>query len=254
MKKCFLQSNQRKATADVSFGYQICAEKELWIMKNTGAKNRWLALIMIILGNVIYALAVKLFLLPTDLIIGGTTGISLIMNHFFGIPISAFVLIFNVAMLIVGLVVMGKKFALTTILSTFAYPIALEFWNRLLGDAVITHDIWLNTLFSGLGIGIGLGMVIRYGASTGGMDIPPLVLNHYFRVPVSAAMYGFDFAILILQVLYSPIENLLYGIVLTLVYTVVLNKLMMVGTTRSEVKIVSKKNKEIREAIMTSIR
>ena len=169
-----------------------------------------MSVLVVILGNMIYALALKLFLLPSDLMTGGTTGIALAVKHYTGFNISGVILIFNIAMLIVGFIVLGKKFALTTIISTFAYPISLEFFNRLFSDLVLTDNILLCTIFSGLGIGIGLAIVIRSGASTGGMDIPPLVLNHFFRIPVSVSLYVFDFTILIFQAAYNPVDNVLY--------------------------------------------
>lgn len=215
--------------------------------------RRSFSLFLVILGNILYALTVKLFLMPADLMTGGTTGIALAVNHALGIPISYFVLVFNVVMLLVGLMVLGKKFAVTTIISTFAYPIFLEILNKLLGDVVLTEDLWLCTLFSGLGIGLSLGLVIRAGASTGGMDIPPLVLNHYFRIPVSAGLYVFDFVILLFQAVYNPPEKVLYGIVLMLVYTFVLDKLLLIGTTRTEVKVVSKYHEQIRQAILQGL-
>ena len=116
---------------------------------------------MVLAGNMLYALAVKLFLLPAGLVTGGTTGIALAMNHSLGIPVSLFVLVFNILMLAAGYVLLGKTFAITTLISTFTYPIALELFDRLLGDLVITQDILLCTLFSGLGIGLSLGIVIR---------------------------------------------------------------------------------------------
>lgn len=118
---------------------------------------------------------------------------------------------------------------------------------------VLTEDLWLSTLFSGLGIGLSLGLVIRAGASTGGMDIPPLVLNHYFRIPVSAGLYIFDFVILLFQAVYNPPEKVLYGIVLMLVYTFVLDKLLLIGTTKTEVKVVSKYHEQIRQAILQGL-
>lgn len=215
--------------------------------------RRSFSLLLVLLGNMLYALTVKLFLMPADLMTGGTTGIALAVNHAFGIPISYFVLVFNIVMLLVGLMVLGKKFAVTTIISTFAYPIFLELLERLLGDVVLTEDLWLSTLFSGLGIGLSLGLVIRAGASTGGMDIPPLVLNHYFRIPVSAGLYIFDFVILLFQAVYNPPEKVLYGIVLMLVYTFVLDKLLLIGTTKTEVKVVSKYHEQIRQAILQGL-
>lgn len=208
------------------------------------------SLVTVIAGNVLYALAVKLFLIPAGLVTGGTTGIALAMNYALGVPVSLFVLCFNVAMLAIGFAVLGKQFAATTVISTFVYPAALEVFDRIFGDLAVTDDILLCTLFSGLGIGLALGIVIRGGASTGGMDIPPLVLNRYFKIPVSVSMYVFDFCILLVQAVYNPPEKILYGIVLVLIYTIVLDKLMLMGTTRTEVKIVSRKSEEIREAIL----
>ena len=68
------------------------------------------SLMIVILGNILYALAVKLFLMPAGLLTGGTTGIGLALNRSFGIPVATFVLIFNVTMLLIGWKVMGRKF------------------------------------------------------------------------------------------------------------------------------------------------
>ena len=132
------------------------------------------SVIPVIFGNFLYALVVKLFILPTSLMSSGTTGIALFLNHYLSLPVSLFVLVFNLFMLLVGFLILGKKFAMTTIVSTLVYPMALEFFNQLLGNLVITDNELLNTIFAGLGIGLALGIVIRSGASTGGMDIPPL--------------------------------------------------------------------------------
>ena len=171
----------------------------------------------VILGNILYAFVIRLFLLPGNLMTGGTTGIGLVVKHFTGASISGFVLVFNIVMLLVGWTLLGKKFALTTVISSFTYPIALEAANHIFGDLVITTDPMLNTIFAGLGIGIGLGIVIRTGASTGGMDIPPLVLNKYFRIPVSLSLNVFDILILVLQIVYNPPERVLYGVLLVMI-------------------------------------
>lgn len=207
-------------------------------------------MIAVILGNALYALSVKLFLLPSGLITGGTTGIAISVHHYFGIPISLFVFGFNVMMLVVGYLVLGKTFASTTLASTFLYPFLLELLNRWLGNMVITNDILLCTLFSGLGIGMALGIVIRSGASTGGMDIPPLVLKKFFKLPVSFSMYVFDVFILLSQALFSQSEMILYGIVLIIIYTMTLDKMLLLGTTRTEIKVISHRANEIRDAIL----
>lgn len=208
---------------------------------------------LIVLGNAIYAAGVVLFILPSGLITGGTTGIALIVNHFTGMQISAFVGVFNVAMFALGYLVLGRKFAMSTLVSTFSYPVMLGLIQKAVGDFVLTEDLLLSALFGGLLIGLALAVVIRLGASTGGMDIPPLILQKTLRIPVSASMYVFDCIILIGQMLFTPKQTCLYGILLVLVYTITLDKLLAVGASRTKLEIVSRHNDEIREAILEDL-
>ena len=80
---------------------------------------------MILLGNTIYALAIVMFILPNNMITGGTTGLGIAIHHYFGLPIHSFVLLFNTLMFLLGAAVLGMKFALTTLVSTFYYPVIL---------------------------------------------------------------------------------------------------------------------------------
>lgn len=221
-----------------------------------GMKQLWMRLletVIVILGNCIYAFGVAMFILPSGLITGGATGIALFVNDVTGVPVSAFVLGFNMLMLLIGFFAFGWKFAANTIVSTFSYPIALELITQLLNGYVMTEDLILCTVFGGICIGGAIGMVIRVGASTGGMDIPPLVLHKYFKIPVSKSIYVFDMLILLLQAFRSSGEQILYGILLVIVYSMVLDKCLMLGTAKMQIKVVSTKVQEIREAILTDI-
>ena len=216
-------------------------------------KSKWFPVVMVIFGNIIYSLTIKLFLLPANLMSCGTTGIGLVLEHLFGVPLTAFIFIFNLIMLGIGWAVLGRKFAMTTILSSICYPVFLEILNRLLGDVVITDNILLNTVFAALGLGLSLGIVIRMGASTGGMDIPPLILQKYFRIPVSATLWAFDFCILLTQLLFHSPEDLLYGVLLIIIISFALNKTMLFGTSKTEVKIISAKAEAIRDGILSQV-
>lgn len=206
-------------------------------------------ILFILAGNTLYALAVALFVLPGHLITGGTTGLALVANYHAGIPIAGFVAVFNLLMFLLGLFILGKAFAVTTLISSFYYPLVLGQLQRMIGDFVITEDKMLATIFAGLLIGGGIGLVIRSGASTGGMDIPPLVLNKKFRLPVSVGMYAFDCLILLFQMLFADKEQILYGLLLVLIYTVVLDKVLLIGGNQMQVKIISKQFEEISRQI-----
>lgn len=216
-------------------------------------KSKWLTLVQILLGSSIHALSVKLFLLPANLISSGTTGIALTLDHLFGIPMTGFIFAFNIFMLGVGWMILGKQFAMTTIVTSVYFPAFLELLNRVLGDVAITDNLLLNTFFAGMGLGLGLGIVIRAGASTGGMDIPPLVLQKFFRIPVAVSLWVFDFIIMLTQMLFHTPEDLLYGILLLIVTSVMLNKVILLGTSRTEVKIISSKAPEIRDSIISQV-
>ena len=214
-------------------------------MKQVNLKN----LCMILLGNTIYALAIVMFILPNNMITGGTTGLGIAIHHYLGLPIHIFVFIFNTLMFLLGAVVLGTKFALTTLVSTFYYPIILGVFEQIPSLQSITDDKMLSTICGGLMIGMAIGIVIRCGASTGGMDIPPLVLNKKFGLPVSVMLYVFDFMILILQMLFTNKEEIVYGILLVLIYTVILDKVLLMGSTRTKVEIMSKKYEELNRLI-----
>ena len=216
-------------------------------------KNRIFSVLLVLLGNTLYALAVKLFLLPAELMSCGTTGIALVVNRMTGIPLSGFILVFNIVMLCLGWWALGRQFALTTVFSSVFDPVALESLERLLGNVTVTDNALLNVLFAGMGIGLSLGMVMRGGASTGGMDIPPLVLRKFFRIPVSVSLWSFDFCILLAQMMYNSLEDLLYGIILIMVISFSLNKVLLLGTSRTEVKIVSSEASLIRDAILSRV-
>lgn len=210
-----------------------------------------LEILTIMLGNFIYAVGIVFFIMPSGLITGGTTGIAIAVNHYTKIPISSIVLAFNVIMFMIGLFVLGKKFALTTLISTLFFPLSLEVLQKVFVNFVITDDIFLCTIFGGVCIGSAIALVIRVGASTGGMSIPPLILNKYMHIPISVSLYVGDCIILALQVAFSDKNKILYGIILVMIYSIVLDKLLILGTNKIQIKVISGKSSELKDAIIS---
>ena len=219
-------------------------------------KNR-LELVMnlgaVVLGNFLYALTVKLFLQPAGLITGGTMGLALTANYLWGADVNLFVLLFNSAMLVLGYFTLGKTFAATTVASTFLSPFFMELIDRTIGQPVLSNDPMLNAFFCGIGIGVSLGMVIRAGSSTGGCDVPTILISRVLRLPLGGVVYVFDMMILLLQLMFSDGEGILYGIFMACIYTVVMDKMLLVGTDRTEIKIVSDKALQISDAIQAEV-
>ena len=200
---------------------------------------------LILIGNSIYAMAVTMFIIPNGLITGGTTGLALLFNRLAGLDIAIFVLAFNLLMFVIGGTALGWKFALTTLLSTLYYPLALGLCQRIPQLQNMTSDQLLAAIYAGLMIGLGIGIVIRAGASTGGMDIPPLVLNRKLGLSISVVLYVLDVCILFGQMFIANKEQVLYGILLVLIYTMVLDQVLFFGQAKTQVQIISAKYEEI---------
>ncbi|PWM40360.1 MAG: YitT family protein [Clostridiales bacterium] len=210
-------------------------------------------LVSVVLGNAILTFAVAAFILPGGLISGGVAGIGLIVRHFFEVNVDVGVAAANVVLFIAGAIVLGWKFALTTLLSTFLYPAFLAFFIRLPILENLTSDPLLAAIYAGLLMGVGIGMVIRVGSSTGGMDIPPLIINKKFGLSVPVLMYAFDTVILLFQVFFSSTEQVLYGILVVILTSIVMDRVMIIGQTQTQVMIVSPKYEEINGLIQKDL-
>jgi len=209
-------------------------------------------LLMVLAGNFLMAIGVAAFIIPSNLMMGGATGISLIVSHYFGLPISAFLGIYNAIMFVVGAIFLGKHFAVTTLLSSFLFPFLLGQFQAVI-TAPLTSDPMLAVILGGLVSGIGIGLVLRAGSSTGGNDIPILLLNKKLAIPLSAAMYGMDIIILLFQLPYSNLETALYSIILIILYSSMAEKASTIGMSKMQVRIISRKYNEISDAIKNRV-
>lgn len=208
---------------------------------------------IVVFGNFCYALAVVFFIEPSHLITGGGTGIALFIHHMWGIDTSIAAFVIYTVLFLIGWGAMGRRFAANILLSTVCFPVEIRIAEMLATHYQPVDDILLCTVFGGLIIGASLGLVIRTGASTGGMDIPPIVLNKYFGLPISGVMWVCDILILVVQALFTDSRLVMYGIILVVIYTMTLDKVLVIGKAKTQIKVVSKKSEEIRRAILQDI-
>ena len=209
--------------------------------------------IFVTIGNIILAFGVAVFAVPANLIVGGATGLSLILNQFIPINYATIVFGINMIMLVLGYFVLGKKFAAGTVLSSFLFPIFLGIFEAIPALQHITSYILLSAIYSGIFTGIGLGIVFRVGYSTGGMDIPPIIINKKLGISVALAMNVTDCLILFGQVFFSSFEGILYGIITVFVSTIVLDQVILMGEKNLQVLVISAKHQEIADAIFNEI-
>ena len=150
-------------------------------MNHSNHGRRLLSAAAVVLGNAGYSLTVALFLEPAGLVAGGATGVALAFGRLTGLSVSGFLLAFNLVMLVWGWVVLGRAFALNTLASSVLSPAFLALFEGMANGRVLTEDIFLCTVFAGLGIGVALGIVtfaIRYwGSYTEGVSFALLFMN-----------------------------------------------------------------------------
>ena len=133
---------------------------------------------IILCANLLFAFGTAYFLVPSGMISGGVTGLALGLDRGFGIPKDVTVWVVQVALFAAGLLMVGKNFAATTLIGSFAYPALFSLTNRLAErTGPLTDDPFLCLLFAGLAFGVGIGVILRQGASTGGTDIVAVILN-----------------------------------------------------------------------------
>ncbi len=210
-------------------------------------------LVCVLLGNAVLAFTVAAFLVPQGIIMGGATGIGLTIGHFIALDLSAIIFVVNIILFVLGTVVLGKKFALTTLISTFVYPVFLSVMRSIPGITELTDNIMLAALYGGALLGLGIGLVVRVGASTGGTDILALVLHKWFHISLAVFVYIVDFTVLLCQALFSNSEQIMYGILVLIVSTAALNRVMLMGQSQIQLFIVTEKYEEVKEKVLTEI-
>jgi len=199
-------------------------------------------------GNLLLALAVAAFLLPNQLMATGSTGLALVITHWVPLELSVTVAAINVAAFLLGLVFLGWRFAMTTLLSTVLYPFLLSFVQPFFPTPVV-QDTLTACICAALLSGAGVGLVIRSGASTGGTDIPAILLNRRFGVPVAVVLCTIDILVLIGQTFITTPDRVLYGVLTAIMISAVSNKVITGGNGQVQMLIISPKFQEINTAI-----
>lgn len=207
-------------------------------------------ILIVIIGSLLNALSLNLFLESANVYASGFTGtaqlISSVFNDFIGVNVSTGILLFllNIPVFILGWFKVGKGFTIYSIVSVIFSSIFLQF----LPIVQLSSDIILNAVFGGLVAGIGVGITLKIGASTGGMDIVAMVLSRMNDKPIGVYFISLNAVIIALAgFLYEP-ENALYTMVALYVTTRVIDTIHT-RYNKLTAMIVTKKAKELQKAI-----
>ena len=210
-------------------------------------------LLTIILGNAMLAFSICAFVIPYDIMLGGSNGIALAIQHFVPVRLSVISACVNASLFFLGLIFLGWKFAATSLASTIIYPLVLAIFEILPLGTLFEENIVVCALFCGALCGAGIGLVVRAGGSTGGMDIPPCILNKYKGIPVGTSLMVLDVIVVLTQVILKGTDGILLSLVVIVVMSFVVNKVVLSGEKKIQVMIISPAYQEIRKVILEQI-
>lgn len=130
--------------------------------------------VLIFLGSILAAVGLEIFLVPNQIIDGGVVGISILLSHITGLPLSAYIVVLNLPFLYIGYNQIGKTFALSTVFAVVSLAGWVAYFRPI---PELTNDLFLAAIFGGIIIGVGVGLIIRYGGSLDGTEIIAIILD-----------------------------------------------------------------------------
>ncbi len=204
----------------------------------------------VIIGSLFIALAFNLFLLPNNIASGGVAGISTITKDVFGWEPGIVQWVLNILFFSMGLFILGKNFGIKSLVGTLILP----FFVLITSDVVTpTEDQLLGAIFGGMGIGLGLGIVFRGRASTGGVDLGAQVLHKFTKLPLGICIAILDGTIVFTSAIVFSVEEGLYALISLFITSRTIDLVQVGFNTSKNVMIISKKEMEVRRALLNDI-
>ncbi|MBQ4119801.1 MAG: YitT family protein [Clostridia bacterium] len=196
-------------------------------------------------GSAVYSVAVLTFLSPNEISPGGVTGIAIVLNYLFSLPLGLTVFIINIPILVTGFFKFGKAFILKTAVATACVSVVIDIFELFLPSLKI--DLILASVFGGSLMGLGISIIMLRGSTTGGVDIIAKIINERFPYfSVGKTMLFIDAAIIALTaIVYKNAQSALYSIV-TLYASAKIMDLMLYGADKGKiVYIISEQTQDI---------
>ncbi len=214
-------------------------------------KTRIKPILTTILGTIFTAMGITLFLSPNKVVSGGASGISIILYNTLNLPIAFTYATINLALLLLGLKILGKEFILKTLLGAGSLSIFIEIFSLL---PPATENVFIATIFGGVLYGLGIGIALASGASTGGGDIIGRLIQYKFKsLPIGKILMVIDMIIIFSSMFFfDSIDLVFYGIISMYLSTYVIDRVIGTLNVSKIAFVITEKGEEISNRIITS--
>jgi uncharacterized membrane-anchored protein YitT (DUF2179 family) len=224
------------------------------IIEKKDLKRNLANLSLVILGSIIMGIGYSLFLIPHHFVPGGVSGIAMILNYFTRLPLGVMIMVLNVPVFVVGIKIMGRRYGLRSLLGMVVSSMLIDFFHEVVGLKSATDNAILAAIYGGFMLGVGLGLVFRGRASTGGSDILGQILNRWTGMSVGIAIMLIDFFIISASGLaFRKLEAPLYGYIVLFISSRVIDMILEGWNYTKLVIITSTRTAEIQDFILTTL-
>ena len=204
--------------------------------------------LIMIFGSIVYAIAVEVFLSPLKISPGGITGISTALNYINGFPTGVYIVLLNVPLIIVGFMKFGKNFIVKTtlavIISSAFIEVIANFYKPVFFDKILC------SVFGGLLLGVGLGIIMLVGASTGGVDIAVKLLNKKHNISIGRAFLMIDGSVIVFAaIIYGDLQSALYSVITIFVSSRAVDLILGGNIDSKAFFIISDNEEEVKSAL-----
>lgn len=225
------------------------------------SKKRLLDLFIITIGVLLVALSYSFFLQPNNLVIGGVSGIGVIYQFLTKVDPALLMLITNLLLLVIGLIFLGKTFFLKSIYGSIMFPIFVKIFNvvfeKLPGsfqEQITSIDLFLIVVFSSLIMGVGLGIAVKRGGTTGGTEIPQNILFERFHISFSMSLLILDGLVILTGfIVLKSLSLALYSIIFTFICGRIMDAVIFGSFNKRAVYIISESADEITNQLVIAL-
>ena len=211
-------------------------------------------LALVLIGSIIMGVGYSLFLIPHHFVPGGVSGIAMIVNYFTRLPLGTLIMVLNIPVFIVGFKIMGRNYALRSLLGMVISSVLIDFFSQVVALKSATDDPILAAIYGGFMLGVGLGLVFRGRASTGGSDILGQILNRWTGISVGIGIMLIDFFVISASgVAFKQLEAPLYGYIVLFISSKVIDMILEGWNYTKMVIITSTKTDEIQDFILNTL-
>lgn len=211
-------------------------------------------IIQFIIGIFIVASSYNIFIAPNNLVPGGVGGLAIILNNLFHLHNSQVIFIFNIFLLFLSLILLGKEKTKASLLGTILFPLFVLLTENInVWLKIDTSHILLSTLFGGILYGLGAGLVFKAGFTTGGTDIINQIISKYLNITLGKSMYLSDGLIVLSSALFLGINSMMYSIIILYIISLIADKVILGISDSKAFFIITNEEEKVKDFILKEI-